>query len=118
MRTTRIIAAIVAAAIFTVGLAAALAADSHDQGWPTTCVDLNDIVETHLGNDENVGIYQRAFGDQAEAGCRNDHRQDVRNTFSWAVGPELDAAPLSIEGGGTRHATSQSRKDCGLLLIV
>ena len=29
--------------------------------WPTTCVELNDIVESHLGNTENVGIYQRVF---------------------------------------------------------
>ncbi len=52
--------------------------------WPTTCVELNDIVERHLGNTENVGIYQRAFGDQAEAGCRNDHRADVQDVFAWA----------------------------------
>ena len=52
--------------------------------WPTTCVDLNDIVEAHLGNDGNVGIYQRVFGDQAEQGCQNDHREDVRAVFSWA----------------------------------
>ena len=54
------------------------------QQWPTTCVDLNDIVEAHLGNDDNVGIYQRVFGDQAEQGCQNDHRDDVRAVFSWA----------------------------------
>ncbi|MCY3748773.1 MAG: ankyrin repeat domain-containing protein [Chloroflexi bacterium] len=53
-------------------------------GWPTTCVDLNDIVEDHLGNLNNVGIYQKVFGDQAEAGCQNDHREDVRGVFAWA----------------------------------
>ena len=53
-------------------------------GWPTTCVDLNDIVENHLGNDNNVGIYQKVFGDQAEAGCQGDHREDVRGVFAWA----------------------------------
>lgn len=37
--------------------------------WPMTCVDLNDIVEAHLGNDGNVGIYQRVFGQQAEQAC-------------------------------------------------
>ena len=52
--------------------------------WPATCVELNDIVEAHLGNDQNVGIYQRVFGDQAEAGCRGDHREDVRAVFAWA----------------------------------
>jgi len=47
-------------------------------------VDLNDIVENHLGNDHNVGIYQRVFGDQAEQACQNDHRDDVRGVFAWA----------------------------------
>ena len=56
--------------------------------WPTTCVGLNDIVEAHLGNTENVGIYQKVFGDQAEQACQNDHRDDVRSVFAWAL-PEL-----------------------------
>ena len=54
--------------------------------WPRTCVELNDIVEAHLGNDRNVGIYQQVFGDQAEQACRNDHRDDVRSVFAWAIG--------------------------------
>ena len=65
------------------------------QQWPTTCVDLNDIVEAHLGNDGNVGIYQRVFGDQAEQGCQNDHRDDVRAVFSWA----FDQAAPSADPG-------------------
>ena len=60
--------------------------------WPTTCVDLNDIVEAHLGNDENVGIYQRVFFDQAEQGCQNDHRDDVRGVFAWAFDGAAEAA--------------------------
>lgn len=64
-------------------LLAAPAAEA-ELGWPTTCVDLNDIVERHLGNSQNVGIYQAVFGDQAEAGCRGDHREDVRGVFAWA----------------------------------
>lgn len=52
--------------------------------WPTTCVELNDIVERHLGNDTNVGIYQQVFDSQAEQACRQDHREDVRTTFAWA----------------------------------
>ena len=60
--------------------------------WPTTCVELNDIVEGHLGNQGNVGIYQNTFGDQAEAACQNDHRNDVRSVFAWAIGT-TDAAP-------------------------
>ncbi len=54
--------------------------------WPTTCVELNDLVEAAVGAQQNVGIYQRAFGDQAEAQCQNDHRDDVRRTFAWALG--------------------------------
>ena len=59
-------------------------ADTPDLAWPTDCVELNDIVENHLGNDSNVGIYQSVFGDQAEQGCRGDHREDVRSVFAWA----------------------------------
>ena len=65
--------------------------------WPTTCVELNDIVEAHLGNHHNVGIYQQVFGDQAEQACRNDHRNDVRSVFAWAI------------GGGTSPTTSVER---------
>ncbi len=61
--------------------------------WPTGCVELNDIVEQHLGNVGNVGIYQRIHGDQAEAACRADHRTDVQTTFAWAFGT---SSPLSI----------------------
>ena len=53
--------------------------------WPTTCVELNDIVEAHLGNTQNVGIYQRAFGLGAEEACRRDHGDDVRSVFAWAA---------------------------------
>ena len=60
--------------------------------WPMSCVDLNDIVEAHLGNDGNVAIYQRVFGDQAEQACQNDHRDDVRGVFAWAFD---DASPAS-----------------------
>ena len=44
--------------------------------WPTSCVELNDVIEASLGNDENVGIYVRVHGDQAEAACRRDHERD------------------------------------------
>ena len=59
--------------------------------WPTTCVELNDLAEAAVGADQNVGIYQRAYGDQAEAQCQNDHRDDVRRTFAWALGGEGEA---------------------------
>ena len=54
--------------------------------WPTTCVELNDLAEAAAGNHQNVGIYQRLYGEQAEAQCQNDHRDDVRRTFAWALG--------------------------------
>ena len=80
MRVTRATCAAVVVAAVTM---AALATPVFAQ-WPTTCVELNDIVEAHLGNDNNVGIYQRVFGDQAEQACQNDHRDDVRGVFAWA----------------------------------
>ena len=70
--------------------------------WPTTCVDLNDIVEAHLGNDGNVGIYQREFGDQAEQECQNDHRDDVRGVFAWAFG----GAQYGAVDAGYNHSCS------------
>ena len=67
---------------------AALSTDSQmpDLGWPTDCVELNDIVDAHLSNAGNVGVYQQVFGDHAEPACRNDHRDDVRGVFAWAFG--------------------------------
>ena len=73
------------------------AATPAPQQWPTTCVDLNDIVEAHLGNDDNVGIYQRVFGDQAEHGCQNDHRDDVRAVFSWAFDQTAESADAGTQ---------------------
>ena len=71
--------------------------------WPTTCVELNDLAEAAAGNHQNVGIYQRTYGDQAEAQCQNDHRDDVRRTFAWAIPspvpepvPEASPAPRSL----------------------
>ncbi|MCY3896464.1 MAG: c-type cytochrome [Chloroflexi bacterium] len=75
-------------------------AGTQDLAWPTDCVDLNDIVENHLGNHGNVEIYQRTFGDQAETACRNDHREDVRGVFGWAFGDTTSSAaglPLSTD---------------------
>ena len=84
-------------AVFLAALWAAVSVSYVAAQWPTTCVELNDIVEAHLGNDNNVGIYQRVFGDQAEQACRNDHRNDVRSVFAWAI------------GGGTSPTTSVER---------
>ncbi len=87
--------------------------------WPTTCVALNDIVEADLGNSANVGIYQRVFGAQAEAGCRNDHRADVQAVFAWAIptpvptpvptpapDPAPQPAPVSASIGEVLHVVA------------
>jgi len=82
--------------------------------WPTTCVALNDIVEAHLGNEQNVGIYQRAFGDQAEQACRSDHRDDVRRTFGWAVGTEHQSEPNQpAEQASSPSTSTTSDRDQG-----
>ena len=86
-RGARIVLPVVIAAVAAFGLARPVLAQ-----WPTTCVDLNDIVEAHLGNDGNVGIYQRVFGADAEAGCQNDHRDDVRGVFGWAFDQAAQSA--------------------------
>ncbi|MCY3959986.1 MAG: DPP IV N-terminal domain-containing protein [Chloroflexi bacterium] len=82
-------------ALLAVGLLTALAFASPALAqWPTACVTLNDIVEAHLGNHGNVGIYQRTFGDGAEAACQSDHRDDVRAVFAWAF-DEGSAGPIA-----------------------
>ncbi len=78
-------AKVLAAGLIAAAGVALLALPAYAQ-WPATCVDLNDVVETHLGAHGNVGIYQRVFGEQAEQGCQNDHGDDVRAVFAWAFG--------------------------------
>ena len=85
-------------AVFLTAFWAAVSVSVAAAQWPTTCVELNDIVEAHLGNHHNVGIYQKVFGDQAEQACQNDHRDDVRSVFAWAIGG--DSSPMSsVERG-------------------
>ena len=64
--------------------------------WPTACVALNDIVEAHLGNHGNVGIYQRTSSTRASPrlACQSDHRDDVRTVFAWAF-DEGSAGPIA-----------------------
>ena len=81
-----IVGVVLAAVVAVVGAVPVLAQ------WPTTCVELNDIVEAHLGNHGNVGIYQRVFGVQAEDACQNDHRDDVRGVFAWAFADASQSA--------------------------
>ena len=92
--------------------------------WPTTCVDLNDIVEAHLGNTQNVGIYQKVFGDQAEQACQNDHREDVRSVFAWAIGdderatqPVSSVVEYTFEGSGNHLETDRVHIKAGRYIV-
>ena len=98
----RILAAIAVAVLLTAGLAAALAASNFEEAeyedvWPTTCVALNDIVEAHLGNDGYVGMYERAFGDEAEDACRVHNRELVQQAFAWAFERSPDDLALRTD---------------------
>lgn len=62
-------------------------------GWPETCLEMNDMVEASPRGSGAVGIYQRAFGSEAEQACRNDHIDDVRRAFAWAIGQSPQPAP-------------------------
>ena len=99
----RLVLATVAAALLTAVTAVGVSAQ-----WPTTCVELNDIVEAHLGNQGNVGIYQKTFGDQAEQACQNDHRNDVRSVFAWAIGPTGPVTPPAPPPAPTPQPTPPS----------
>ena len=78
----------------------ALSAQTLYAQWPTTCIGLNDALERDLGNYENVGIYQRVFGADAEAACQRDHRDDVRGVFAWAF-RDTPPAPVTTPGIST-----------------
>ena len=75
----------VAAALLTLVVALSIAYAATPGGWPTTCVELNDMIEAHLGNLDKVGIYQRVHGDQAEQACQNNHRAQIQASFAWAM---------------------------------
>ena len=121
MRRIRTIffAAVVAGVLSIMAVAIAAAHENHStDDWPMTCVDLNDVVEEHLGNDHNVGIYQNTFGDQAEAACQGDHRNDVRGVFAWAFDdsaspstPSVPAASLPLADPGLYSAVWRGRTE-------
>jgi len=67
-------------------------------GWPETCLEMNDMVEASPLGSGAVGIYQRAFGDQAEAACQRDHLRDVQTSFAWAIGGDVPG-PLEVQSG-------------------
>ena len=76
---------------FSIGALLAIAAAAGSSayfsgGWPETCLEMNDMVEASAQGSGAVGIYQRAYGDQAEVACQRDHLRDVRRAFAWAIG--------------------------------
>lgn len=83
------------AAITVLALTALLlASNSAFAKWPTTCVELNDIIESIYGNYDNLGLYQKTYGDQAEQACRAEHREGVRQAFRWLIDDfEADPTP-------------------------
>ena len=91
----RSIFAIIAGLLLAAGISTVALAQ-----WPTTCVEANDAFERYVGNEHNVGIYQRTFGDgpEAEQACQNDHREDIRAAFNWAIPESTPAtAPTPVE---------------------
>ena len=88
MRRSWLAALVVAVLALVAGASPAVAV------WPTTCIEANDAFEFAAGRHENVGIYQRVYGNAAaaEAACRRDHRDDISSAFWWAV-QGVDRAP-------------------------
>ena len=62
-------------------------------GWPTTCVGLNDIVESHLNRPDNVGIYHRVFGDGPRSRASLPERPSGRYSGGVRLGPCRCGAP-------------------------
>lgn len=83
-----------------VGAVPPSAADDLPGAWPATCVAFNDLVEASLGRPENVGLYQRVYGEQAEHACQTDHRSDVQAAFAWATHSASDPEPVEPAPGG------------------
>ena len=71
-------------AFFAVSVLVGLSVSTALAQWPTNCVELNDVIEAGRGNHENVGIYERVHGDQAEAVCKSEHRD---SGFQFGVRP-------------------------------
>ena len=71
-------------AFFAVSVLVGLSVSTALAQWPTSCVELNDVIEASRGNHENVGIYERVHGDQAEAVCQSEHRD---SGFQFGVRP-------------------------------
>ena len=60
---------------------------------------MNVMVEASQFGSGAAGIYQRAFGDGADAACQNDLRDDIRRAFAWAIG-EAPVTSIDLNGIG------------------
>ena len=87
-----------AAGLITAMVVAGSAVAYIDGGWPETCLEMNDMVEASPRGSGAVGIYQNAFGADAEAACQRDHLVDVQTAFAWAMGRDAPAAPSVVIG--------------------
>ena len=96
MKLTRMIGLAIATGVVAAGLVMGSVGAYIEGGWPETCLEMNDMVEASPRGSGAVGIYQRAFGDQAEAACRRDHLEDVRTAFAWAI-PTPANTPIRAE---------------------
>ena len=64
----------------------------HSTTRPMTCVDLNDIVEEHLGNPhKRRHLSKHLRRSRPRQSCQNDHRNDVIAVFGWANAARVSA---------------------------
>ena len=87
------------AAVLTLVVAMSIASAETPGGWPTTCVELYDIIQDHQGNRDKVGIYGRLHGDEAEEVCREDQRAQMEAALAWAMpAPAPGSMPAPAPG--------------------
>ena len=102
----RSILAVALAAMVAIGVTSVSA--YIEGGWPETCLEMNDMVEASPLGSGAVGIYQRAFGADAEQACQNDHLRDVQRSFAWAIGSSPAGEQSAIERIQARLITPPS----------
>ncbi len=84
------------AAALTLVVAISIAWGHTPGGWPTSCVGLYDLIQSHRGDNDKVGIYQRLHGGEAEEVCREDQRAQMETALAWAL-PTLTAVPVPTQ---------------------
>ncbi len=94
---------LISALIVAVACIGVSAATVSAQGSPT-CVEANDIREWAAGNFQNVGVYQRTFGAQAEAYCRHDHGDGPWSADTGQPIPASTPTPAPVAQGSPPSA--------------